>query len=80
MEGRNDRRALGKLGVRGEIITVKNSGKVLADLLDEVRGVRAVLLVDFDDEGVILGRAIKEHLEERGSRWISFFRAKSVKC
>jgi 5S rRNA maturation endonuclease (ribonuclease M5) len=66
VEGRNDRRALKRLGIRGEIVTVKNSGKVLADLLDEVHGSRVVLFVDFDDEGVTLGRTIKEHLEERG--------------
>ena len=66
VEGRNDRRALKRLGIQGEIVAVKNSGKVLADLLDEVPGSRAVLFVDFDDEGVTLGRTIKEHLEERG--------------
>jgi 5S rRNA maturation endonuclease (ribonuclease M5) len=66
VEGRHDRRALKRLGIRGEVVTVKNSGKVLADLLDEVLGSSAVILVDFDDEGVTLEKTIKEHLEERG--------------
>ena len=66
VEGRNDRRALNRLGIRGEIIPVKNSSKGLADILDEVQGSSAVIFVDFDDEGVTLGKIIKEHLEERG--------------
>jgi 5S rRNA maturation endonuclease (ribonuclease M5) len=66
VEGRNDCRALERLGIQGEIVPVKNSGKVLVDHLDEVRGSSAVILVDFDDEGVTLERTIKGHLEERG--------------
>ena len=53
VEGRADVEVLRSLGVRGRIFTVKERGKSLVDVVDEVRGVaeEAIILVDFDRRG-----------------------------
>ena len=54
VEGRNDVNTLHKLGLEGDVISAKSSGKSFLDVLGEVegRGKREViLLMDFDRPG-----------------------------
>jgi 2,5-diamino-6-(ribosylamino)-4(3H)-pyrimidinone 5'-phosphate reductase len=54
VEGRNDIQTLDRLGVTGDIITAKTSGKSFLDVVGEIekRGKRTViLLLDFDRPG-----------------------------
>lgn len=66
VEGKKDLAALRRLGVNGRVICVKNSGKVLVDLLDNVQSSEVTLFVDFDDSGVSLAKGITQYLEGRG--------------
>ncbi|MFH0897874.1 MAG: toprim domain-containing protein [Candidatus Bathyarchaeota archaeon] len=66
VEGKKDLAALRKLGVNGSVICVKSSGKVLVDLLDNVRSDEVALFVDFDNSGVSLAKDITQYLEGRG--------------
>jgi 2,5-diamino-6-(ribosylamino)-4(3H)-pyrimidinone 5'-phosphate reductase len=66
VEGRNDIKALDELGLAGDIISAKSSGKSLLDLLGEVekRGKREViLLMDFDRRGRELTSRLAKRLE-----------------
>jgi 5S rRNA maturation endonuclease (ribonuclease M5) len=65
VEGKKDLFALRRLGVRGRIVCVKNSGKVLVDSLDEVQSEEVILLVDFDEYGKNLAKDIVQYLERR---------------
>lgn len=73
VEGKKDLAALRKLGFEGRIICVKNSGKALVDLLDEVQSDEVTLFVDFDDNGVSLAKSITQYLEGRGVKVDSIF-------
>ena len=66
VEGRKDFLALRKLGIHGNIICVRNFGKILADSLDTVVCEEVILLVDFDDFGTSLAKGITQYLEGRG--------------
>jgi 5S rRNA maturation endonuclease (ribonuclease M5) len=65
VEGRKDIIALKKLNINGNAISVKNAGKVLEDMLDEIKGKEAVIFVDFDEHGSELAKRIKTQLEHR---------------
>jgi 5S rRNA maturation endonuclease (ribonuclease M5) len=67
VEGRNDVNALHKLGLEGDIISAKSSGKSFLDVLSEVegRGKReAILLMDFDRHGKEWTNRLARRLEE----------------
>ncbi len=66
VEGMNDLIALNRLGIRGEIVCVKDSNKVLVDLLDSVKGKEVIVLVDFDRAGERLAERIVTYLQKRG--------------
>lgn len=66
VEGKKDLAALRKLGIKGTIICVKNSGKILIDFLDEVKSKEIMLFMDFDENGVALAKYITQHLESKG--------------
>ena len=54
VEGKNDVKALRRLGVTGDIILAKTSGKSFLDVLSEIEGKQkheAILLFDFDRRG-----------------------------
>ncbi|MBE0512229.1 toprim domain-containing protein [Candidatus Bathyarchaeota archaeon] len=67
VEGRNDVNALHELGLQGDIISAKSSGKSFLDVLGEVegRGKREViLLMDFDRNGKEWTNRLARRLEE----------------
>jgi len=67
VEGRNDVNALHELGLQGDIISAKSSGKSFLDVLGEVegRGKREViLLMDFDRHGKEWTNRLARRLEE----------------
>ena len=67
VEGRNDINALHELGLEGDIISAKSSGKSFLDVLGEVegRGKREViLLMDFDRHGKEWTNRLARRLEE----------------
>ncbi|MDQ1279799.1 MAG: hypothetical protein QG670_1061 [Thermoproteota archaeon] len=66
VEGKKDLLALRRLGIGGEIICVKNSGKVLVDSLDEIQSEEIILFVDFDEYGIALAKDIIQYLERKG--------------
>ena len=54
VEGRNDLKALNKIGTSGDIILAKTSGKSFLDVLDEIERRESreiILLLDFDRRG-----------------------------
>jgi 5S rRNA maturation endonuclease (ribonuclease M5) len=54
VEGKNDVKALRRLGISGDIILAKTSGKSFLDVLSEIEGKQkreAILLFDFDRRG-----------------------------
>jgi 5S rRNA maturation endonuclease (ribonuclease M5) len=66
VEGRNDVQALNRLGISGDIIMAKTSGKSFLDVLNEVeqKGVNEVILLfDFDRSGRECTRRISSYLE-----------------
>lgn len=65
VEGRNDRFALRKLGIHGEIVCVKGSGHVIHDVLEDISSSEIILLVDFDEYGTDLAKNIIRHLEKK---------------
>jgi 5S rRNA maturation endonuclease (ribonuclease M5) len=65
VEGKNDRLALRRLGIRGEIMCIKSSNNILYDILDDVPSMEIILLVDFDDYGISLAKNIIQHLEKK---------------
>ena len=67
VEGRNDINALHELGLEGDIISAKSSGKSFLDVLGEIegRGKREViLLMDFDRHGKEWTNRLARRLEE----------------
>ncbi len=67
VEGRNDVNALHELGLEGDIISAKSSGKSFLDVLGEVegRGKREVILsLDFDRHGKEWTNRLARRLEE----------------
>ncbi len=66
VEGKKDIMALSKLGIIGEMIQVKGSGKVLEDGLDLDYIDEVVIFVDFDEHGTELAKEISKIMEYRG--------------
>jgi len=66
VEGRKDLHALYKLNISGTVICIKNSGKILPDLLDAVQSKNVIVLVDFDEGGITLVKIISTYLERIG--------------
>jgi len=67
VEGQKDVGALRQLGVEGNIISSKTSGKSFLDLLTEIERQRVhevIILLDFDRRGVEWTRRLKQHLEK----------------
>lgn len=67
VEGKKDIAALRALGVEGQTISVKTSGKSLLDAVCEIehaRVRRVILLLDHDRRGKDGTRRLKKHLEE----------------
>ena len=67
VEGRNDINALHELGLEGDIISAKSSGKSFLDVLGEVEGRgrrEVVLLMDFDRPGKEWTNRLARRLEE----------------
>ncbi len=66
VEGRNDIKALGEMGLVGDIISAKSSGKSFLDLLIEVEKKgknEVILLMDFDRRGRELTNRLAASLE-----------------
>ncbi|NIM44296.1 MAG: toprim domain-containing protein, partial [Nitrososphaeria archaeon] len=66
VEGKKDARALKELGVAGDIIYAKTSGKTFLDVLGEVEKREkneVILLMDFDRRGKRWTRRLAKHLE-----------------
>lgn len=63
VEGRRDRDALGRLGVRGEIVQVQDAGGILG-VAEELasRGRGAVILTDWDRKGGQLAELLRNAL------------------
>jgi 5S rRNA maturation endonuclease (ribonuclease M5) len=54
VEGKNDIKALSNLGIKGDIISAKSSGKSFLDVLNEIENKarsEVILLFDFDRRG-----------------------------
>ena len=67
VEGRNDINALHELGLEGDIISAKSSGKSFLDVLGEVEGRgrrEVILLMDFDRNGKEWTNRLARRLEE----------------
>lgn len=67
VEGRNDINALHELGLEGDIISAKSSGKSFLDVLGEVEGRgrrEVILLMDFDRPGKEWTNRLARRLEE----------------
>ncbi len=67
VEGRNDIDALHRLGLEGDLLSAKSSGKSFLDVLGEIerRGKgEVVLLLDFDRRGKEWTKRLARHLEE----------------
>ena len=66
VEGAKDLVALERLGIKGKIVCVKSSNRVLVDLLDTIKDKEAVVLVDFDRTGKRLAERIVTYLQRKG--------------
>jgi 5S rRNA maturation endonuclease (ribonuclease M5) len=69
VEGRKDLKSLKRLGVKGDIVTVKTSGRTLLDVLREIENrkkEKVILLMDFDRRGRELTSRLTKSLEATG--------------
>jgi len=69
VEGPRDRESLERLEVKGDIISVKTSGKTLLDVLQEIESCskgEVILLMDFDRRGKEMTARIIKNLEKSG--------------
>ena len=73
VEGQRDRRTLNNLGVNGNFFCLKSTGNILLDQLDKIEGTEAILLVDFDKEGIKLAKKIVNYLNFRGIKVRRFY-------
>jgi len=67
VEGQNDINTLHKLGVKGDIIPAKSSGKSFLDVLSEVEEKEkheVILLMDFDRRGKEWTSLLAQHLQK----------------
>lgn len=73
VEGKKDVYALRRLGIRAEVVCIRNVGKVLVDCLDDLGAEEVIILVDFDDYGITLAKSIIQYLEGKGVKVNSIF-------
>lgn len=76
IEGQKDIAALRELGVEGDFISAKSSGKSFVDVLREAenRGTHEfILLLDFDRRGIEWTKRIAQRLERRRIKPNMFF-------
>ena len=69
VEGRKDVKSLKRLGVTGNIVPVKTSGRSLLDVLREIESRKkgeVILLMDFDRRGKEMTSRLAENLEAVG--------------
>ena len=68
VEGRNDERALKRLGIEAETVRISGNGRSLAETAERVsrRYEEAILLTDWDTEGNALKSKMKPLLESHG--------------
>ncbi len=67
VEGKNDVNTLHELGVEGDVISAKSSGKSFIDVLSEVEGRgkhEVILLMDFDRRGKEWTSRLAQRLEK----------------
>jgi len=67
VEGQKDVSALHQLGIEGNIVSSKTSGKSFLDTLTEIENRKVsdvILLLDFDRRGVEWTHRLKQHLEK----------------
>jgi len=67
VEGKNDVKALRRLGVEGKIMSAKTGGKSILDVISEVEKCTAkevIMLLDFDRRGRELTKRLKQNLEK----------------
>ncbi|MGQ9513886.1 MAG: toprim domain-containing protein [Thermoproteota archaeon] len=58
VEGRKDKEALRKLGVKGDIFCLLTGKGSLPERLERIGTKRVIVLVDFDPEGELLARTV----------------------
>jgi len=63
VEGKKDVAALKRLGVKGTMLTIKDSGQVLEDVLDRTCSAEIIVFVDYDRHGLELAKEIVSYLE-----------------
>jgi 2,5-diamino-6-(ribosylamino)-4(3H)-pyrimidinone 5'-phosphate reductase len=66
VEGQNDIRSLHRLGVTGNVITAKTSGKSFFDVVAEIEKTgkpEVILLLDFDRQGKMWANRLARYLE-----------------
>jgi 2,5-diamino-6-(ribosylamino)-4(3H)-pyrimidinone 5'-phosphate reductase len=76
VEGQNDIVTLRNLGIQGDILSAKSSGKSLLDVIREAEGRQGdeiILLFDFDRRGVELTKRTAQWLERRRIKANRFF-------
>ncbi len=73
VEGKKDAAALRRLGLVGEIITLHN-GKSLYDFCTDIteRFHRVIIMLDWDEKGESLNKAISKHLRGHWEEFSSF--------
>jgi 5S rRNA maturation endonuclease (ribonuclease M5) len=73
VEGKKDAAALRRLGLVGEIITLHN-GKSLYDFCTDIteRFQRVIIMLDWDEKGESLNKAISQHLRGHWEEFSSF--------
>lgn len=81
VEGKKDARALRKLGLRGEIVTL-HRGKGLYEFCEDVadRFPKVVLLLDWDSEGENLYRTVAQNLSGHWEEFIVFRDLLKILC
>lgn len=81
VEGRRDVRALRKIGLAGEIITV-HAGKGLYEFCDDIaeRFHRIILLLDWDEKGESLHKNIAGHLRGMWEEFSPFREIIKILC
>ena len=68
VEGKKDRLALQKLGVKGDFFLLKNSRKSLRECAEQIakNHTHAILCLDFDKKGRELTKQMKTNLQRQG--------------
>ncbi|MEM2202517.1 MAG: toprim domain-containing protein [Candidatus Bathyarchaeia archaeon] len=69
VEGQKDAETLRNLGISGQIIFAKTSGKSLLDVISEIENAKTseiIMLLDFDRRGRELTENLRRHMEKAG--------------